>query len=72
MLTEVLAAHCIILTIFLSMQDTWQTPRRLLLLGGLCGLVFCLRYQYAPALLASGLWQLRLSHSRNWRWLLAG
>jgi phosphatidylinositol glycan class B len=70
-LTEVLAAHCIILTIFLSMQTGWQAPRRLLLLGGLCGLVFCLRYQYVPALLAAGLWQYRLSWP-NWRWLLAG
>lgn len=70
-LTEVLAAHCIILAIYLSMQPAWQTPRRLMLVGTLCGLVFCLRYQYAPALAVAGFWQYRLSWA-NWRWLLVG
>jgi GPI mannosyltransferase 3 len=70
-LTEVLAAHCIILAIFLGLQRNWQTPRRLLLIGALFGLAFCLRYQYAPALLAAGLWRYRFSWPA-WRWLLVG
>lgn len=70
-LTEVLAAHCSILAIFLSLPADATSPRRLLLIGALCGLVFCLRYQYAPALLAAGLWQYRLGWP-HWRWLLAG
>jgi hypothetical protein len=70
-LTEVLAAHCIILAIFLSIRSGWQVPRRLLLIGALFGLACCLRYQYAPALLVAGLWRYRLRWL-NWRWLLLG
>ena len=70
-LTEVLAAHCTILAIFLSERTGPRSPRRLLLIGGLFGLAFCLRYQYAPALLAAMLWRYRLSWP-TWRWLLIG
>jgi len=67
-LTEVLAAHCAILAIYLGEQ----TGRRgLLLIGGLAGLTVCLRYQYAPGMAAAILWRYRLSWG-SWRWLFAG
>ncbi len=40
-------------------------------IGALFGLAFCLRYQYAPAMLAAGLWRYRVSWP-DWRWLAAG
>jgi phosphatidylinositol glycan class B len=45
--------------------------RRLALIGALYGISFCLRYQYAPALLIAVLWQHGASW-QSWRWLLLG
>ena len=60
-LTEVLAGNCLLLGIlFGESGDDQRTARRLLIGGALFGLVVCLRYQYAPALLAIALWQNRL------------
>jgi len=70
-LTEVLSAHCAILAICLGEQTPPLPRNRLLAIGGLFGLAFCLRYQYAPALLAAMLWRYRLLWP-CWRWLLAG
>jgi len=70
-LTEVLAAHFTILAICLGLETGPHSPRRLLLIGALFGLACCLRYQYAPALLAAVLWRYRFSWP-DWRWLLLG
>ena len=70
-LTEVLAAHCAILAIWLGESGEPETPRREACIGALFGLAFFLRYQYAPGLLAAMLWRYRLRWT-HWRWLLAG
>ena len=71
-LTEVLAADCLLLGIvFGDAGDDQRTARRLAIGGALFGLVVCLRYQYAPALLAVAIWQHRLAWPR-WAWLTAG
>ncbi len=70
-LTEVLAAHCALLGLWLA-DDRDDSDRRRLLMAGLClGLAVCLRYQYGPALAAASLWQHRLCWVR-WRWLVTG
>ena len=70
-LTEVLAAHCAILAIFLGESGEPAAPRLMACVGALFGLAFCLRYQYAPGMLAAMLWRYRLSWT-HWRWLLTG
>ncbi len=70
-LTEVLAAHCAILAIWLGEREEPATPLWATAIGALFGLAFCLRYQYAPGLLAAMLWRYRLSWS-DWRWLMLG
>jgi hypothetical protein len=71
-LTEVIAGNCLLLGIvFCEIGDDERTARRLLIGGALFGLVVCLRYQYAPALLATAFWQNRLDW-RRWAWLTAG
>ncbi len=70
-LTEVLAAHCALVGLFLA-DDRDRGDHRRLVVAGLClGLAVCLRYQYAPALAAASLWQHRLDWAR-WRWLVTG
>jgi hypothetical protein len=71
LLTEVLAAHCVILAIWLGENNPTATPRRAACVGALFGLAFCLRYEYAPGLLAAALWRYRLRWI-EWRWVLAG
>jgi hypothetical protein len=68
-LTETVAAHLAILALWLD--DGPGTPRRWLIVGALLGLAFCLRYQYAPAMLVALLWRHRLSWPA-WRWLVLG
>ncbi len=70
-LTEVLAAHCALIGLFLADDRDNGEPRRLLMAGLCLGLAVCLRYQYAPALAAASLWQHRLDWVR-WRWLAMG
>jgi GPI mannosyltransferase 3 len=70
-LTEVLAAHCALLAICLGERTLPHPHRRLALIGALYGISFCLRYQYAPALLIAVLWQHGASW-QSWRWLLLG
>jgi hypothetical protein len=69
-LSEVIAAHCAIVAVWLG-DDAAQRERRLLAAGALFGLAILLRMQYAPALLAVALWQYRLDLSR-WKWLVLG
>ena len=68
-MTEVLAAHCAILALFLG-QGT-RTTRRGYWVGALFGAAVCLRYQYAPALGLAALWQYR-TQPRYWQWLFLG
>jgi GPI mannosyltransferase 3 len=73
-LTEVISAHCAIGAILLADAATPTTPsgrRRLLIAGALYALAFCLRFHYAPAVLAAVLWAHRL-HWSHWRWLMLG
>ena len=69
-LSEVIAAHCAIVAVWLG-DDAGQRERRLLAAGALFGLAILLRMQYAPALLVAALWQYRLDLSR-WKWLVLG
>lgn len=48
-----------------------QDARRSVLAGVLFGLAFCLRFQYAPALAVTALWQYRLRWS-DWGYLITG
>ena len=67
-LTEVLATHAALIALWLGDDGR---PRRPMLAGAWFGLAFCLRYQYAPALLAAALWQHRFEWAR-WRRLIVG
>ncbi len=68
-MTEVLAAHCAILALFVG--ERTRTPRQAYWCGALFGIAVCLRYQYAPALVLAGAWQFRRSLGL-WQWLLLG
>ena len=70
-LTEVVAAHCALVGLFLADGRDRGDHRRLLMAGLCLGLAVCLRYQYGPALAAASLWQHRLDWVR-WRWLVTG
>ena len=71
-LTEVLAGNCLLLGIlFGEIGDDTRTARRLVIAGALFGLAACLRFQYAPALLAAAIWQHRAAW-RRWAYLTAG
>lgn len=67
-MTEVLSAHVALLALYYGGQ---VAPRRLIAVGFGLGLATCLRFQYAPALLAAALWQYRLDW-RRWRWVACG
>jgi phosphatidylinositol glycan class B len=69
-LTEVLAAHCAIAALFLGVVGK-STTRRGFWVGALFGAAICLRYQYAPALLLSAIWQFR-RQARHWQWIFLG
>ena len=73
-LTEMVAAHLVLLGIGLADHEDEPPPRPgMLLAAGVClGLAACLRYQYAPAIAAIALWQYRLSWSRWWPALTGG
>ena len=68
-LTEVIAAHLIILGLYLDRRPAAASLQRQLAIGASFGLALCLRYQYAPAILAVMVWHYRLSWSA-WRWVL--
>lgn len=67
-MTEVLSAHVALLALCYGGP---VAPRRLVLVGFGLGLAACLRFQYAPALLAAALWQYRLDW-RRWSWVACG
>ena len=64
-MTEVIAAHCGLLALWLNQQGRARWA------GALLGLALCLRFQYGPALAAAVLWQVRLDWAR-WRALAIG
>lgn len=68
-MTEVLAAHCAIIALYLG--ESGPGPRRAFWIGALLGLAVCLRYQYAPALAPAVLWRVRDARS-VWVWLCLG
>jgi GPI mannosyltransferase 3 len=68
-MTEVLAAHCAILALYLG--ETERTMRRGYWVGALFGAAVCLRYQYAPPLALAVLWQYR-TQPRYYQWLFLG
>jgi hypothetical protein len=68
-MTEVLAAHCAILALFLG--EGTRTMRRGYWVGALFGAAVCLRYQYSLALALAALWQYR-TQPRHWQWLFLG
>ena len=70
-LTEMIAAHLVILAIGLGDERAEPSQRALLAAGACLGLAACLRYQYGPAMAAIALWQYRLRWAR-WRPVLAG
>jgi phosphatidylinositol glycan class B len=73
-MTEVIAAHVAIAAIYMDQAGAaGDNPdrRRLLTVGALMGLAACLRFQYAPPLLAAALFQHRL-YWAHWRFLLLG
>lgn len=70
-LTEMIAAHLVILAIGLGDERAEPSQRALLAAGACLGLAACLRYQYGPAMLAIALWQYRMGWAR-WRPVLAG
>ncbi len=77
-LTEMVAAHLVLLGIGLADHEDEPPPRPgMLLAAGVClGLAACLRYQYAPAIAAIALWQYRRNSQaphreqerRSWRY----
>ena len=68
-MTEVLAAHCAIVALFLG--ERGRNTRSAFWCGALFGFAVCLRYQYAPALALAAIWQYRRSLGL-WQWLLLG
>jgi GPI mannosyltransferase 3 len=70
-LTEVIAAHFVILAIYLDHGLGPISPRRQAAIGALFGLAVCLRYQYVVAIVIATVWRCRLSWLA-WRWVLTG
>ena len=68
-MTEVLAAHCAVLALWLGETD--RTRRKLYWIGALFGLALCLRYQYGPVLAIAAAYQYRLK-ANDWTWLFLG
>ncbi len=62
-LTEVVAAHLLVVAIFLAETDR---PRRLIVVGALAGLVFVLRFHLAPALLVFAVFTCGAAIRRKW------
>ncbi len=69
-LTEVIAAHLVVLALWLGDDATRQGRRRWVAIGLCCGLAVVLRFQYGPAMAVALAWQNRLDW-RRWGVVLA-
>ena len=66
-MTEVQAGNLLVVAAYLAMAPYGARPgRRMAAAGLLLGLVFCVRFQLAPAIAVTALWAGRLAFRRRW------